>query len=652
MKKIIYLLLSLVVLSSCSKFNDKNIENPDKRLINLEIPDGFTFETSTNIDIKLMAVDQDNKKFTGLVFEIYNSHPDFGGDKIAAGSTNENGIFEIRVNIPVIYDSLYISSNYIGISGNMFPIIGNRLDYIFQQNQPVLYKDALNLSSFDNIVTDFADGLGGWKAYRDNGTYAIMLSDAPNTPLNEGPGGPDDLFMWGFDTQGGARSYEAPSEFHGNIYGNYISYDYYLGNTGNATSIQSGMADIRITDGNKVLCVNLDQAFPHQVNGGWQTFYIKLDETATAGSGWRIGNYNRWTTGNGPSTMSNTVATPQQIQDILTNVTGILIAPEGQVGYYSQNGPEFICVDNVSVVESLDDITIYTQGGNQNDADEDGIPDDEDDYPDDASKAFNNYSPSENTYGTLAFEDLWPERGDYDFNDLVIDYRYNVITNADNKAVQMETEFVIQAIGAGFTNGFGFELPVDPSLVESITGLNHSENYLSIATNGTESDQQTTVIIPFDNAKNAMGVTETFVNTQAGETYYEAVTITNTIIFTAPVNTADMGTAPYNPFIIANNSRGYEIHLPGQAPTVLINESLYGNAFDDTNPSQDKYFQSTNNLPWAINIPVSFDYPKEKASIESAHLKFAAWAESGGTVFQDWYIDNSGYRNSNNIYTN
>jgi LruC domain-containing protein len=26
------------------------------------------------------------------------------------------------------------------------------------------------------------------------------------------------------------------------------------------------------------------------------------------------------------------------------------------------------------------------------------------------------------SYGTLAFEDLWPSTGDYDFNDQVVDY--------------------------------------------------------------------------------------------------------------------------------------------------------------------------------------------------------------------------------------
>lgn len=650
MRKLIYLTITLIIFSSCSKFNDDNNTESENSIMDLSIPTGFTFETTTTIDISLKAVNHNETSYHGLVFEVYTSYPDSLGEKIVAGSTDENGIFTKRISVPVSLDSLYVSSNYVGISGEMIPITGNQITYEFRQNQPGITKSTNNSLTFENIVTDFENGLEGWEAYRDNGTYAIMLSDASITPLNQGPDGPNDKFMWGFDTQGGIRSFEAPDKFHGNIYGNYIAYDYYLGNTGSASSTQSGIADIRITDGNKVLCVDLDDAFPHQINGGWQTYYIKLDETATAGTGWRIGNMNNWTTANGQRTMSYTIPTIGEIQQILNNVTGILIAPEGQVGYYSQNGPEFICVDNFGVVESLDDITIHSQGGNQNDADGDGIPDDEDEYPNDETKAFNNYAPSENTYGTLAFEDLWPERGDYDFNDLVIDYRFNIVTNADNKAVEIKSELVIQAIGAGFNNGFGFEIPIQPSLIENVTGLNHTGNYLEISSNGTENNQQNAVIISFDDAKETMGTNGTFINTVIGETYVEPVSINNTIIFTEPLNTAQLGTAPYNPFIIANGNRGYEIHLSGKQPTSLINESLYGTASDDSNPNQGKYFQTENNLPWAIHIPVSFAYPIEKTSIENAHLKFAEWAESGGTIYQDWYEAINDYRNSSNIY--
>ena len=38
----------------------------------------------------------------------------------------------------------------------------------------------------------------------------------------------------------------------------------------------------------------------------------------------------------------------------------------------------------------------------------------------DKNKSFNSFFPVQGKTGTLAFEDLWPAKGDYDFNDLVI----------------------------------------------------------------------------------------------------------------------------------------------------------------------------------------------------------------------------------------
>ena len=63
------------------------------------------------------------------------------------------------------------------------------------------------------------------------------------------------------------------------------------------------------------------------------------------------------------------------------------------------------------------------------------------------------------------------------------------------------------------------------------------------------------------------------------------------------------------------------------------------------------YYKTGNNLPWAIEIPVSFDYPYEKVDILQTHLKFGEWATAGGESFQDWYLDKAGYRNESNIYT-
>ncbi|MFY8019628.1 MAG: LruC domain-containing protein, partial [Bacteroidia bacterium] len=68
------------------------------------------------------------------------------------------------------------------------------------------------------------------------------------------------------------------------------------------------------------------------------------------------------------------------------------------------------------------------------DTDGDGVIDASDCYPSDPNKAFCNNVPT----GTLAFEDQWPFTGDYDMNDVVVTYNYNVITNASNNVVRVE----------------------------------------------------------------------------------------------------------------------------------------------------------------------------------------------------------------------
>jgi biotin carboxyl carrier protein len=132
-------------------------------------------------------------------------------------------------------------------------------------------------------------------------------------------------------------------------------------------------------------------------------------------------------------------------------------------------------------------------------------------------------------------------------------------------------------------------------------------------------------------------------------------TITNSdklyVYFTNPVSTSITGTAPYNPFLIVDKTRGKEVHLSGNIPTDLADMALFGTWADDSDPATGKYYQTVNNLPWALDLPVSFDYPVEQVEIIHAYNHFVEWAESGGSSYPDWYEDNAGYRNSTNIYT-
>ncbi len=638
--------LLIFIAISCNTTDNPSPDN-GSGLDDIIIPGGFTFETTEELQIHIKVIGLDNTYLKRAKIFIYSGYPDSTGVQIASGGIDQNGDYITTISKAKILDSLFISSNITGLSLGMTAISGNEFNHTFNFTQRSAESLSRQNTDFTDIISDFENGLDGWLPYRDN---SILTSGADNTPINGGPMGPSDSFIWGFDTRGGLRSYLAPDKFTGNLYGQYIAYHYYLGNTVKARPVSKNIADIRITDGTKVLAIDLSSAFNHVVNAGWQTIYCKLDETETSGSGWRIGNMSAWTTGNGGKSTPKTPATDEEIKQILENVTGILLAPEYQNGYYSSNGPEFIALGKVGVVSDVASFPIIQQGEQpMPDADNDGVPDSSDDYPNDPNKAYNNFGPGENSYGTLAFEDLWPMKGDYDFNDVVIDYNYNVITNATNKVVEIEGKYIIKASGAGFLNGFAVEFPVNHSTVLSVSGQELSGNTFTLNGNGTEAGQTNAVIALFDDTHTLFDVSG-FINTDPSLEYHEPVEMDIVIQFNGNFGISDLGSAPYNPFIISNQRRGYEIHLAGKSNTELADTGLFGTDNDDTKPSQSKYYQTKNNLPWAIHLPVNFEYPVESVSIENAYLKFVEWAESGGNQYQDWYLDGSGYRNNDNIY--
>ncbi len=264
----------------------------------------------------------------------------------------------------------------------------------------------------------------------------------------------------------------------------------------------------------------------------------------------------------------------------------------------------------------------------------------------------NNYPAS--GYGTLAFEDLWPGKGDYDFNDMVIDYRFTITANGQNLISQVDAVFILKAFGASFENGFGFQLAsaIDPADV-TVTGYELTENFINLSNNGTEAGQSLATIIVFDNAYNQMQFPGTGigVNTTPGAPYVQPDTIRISMQFTPDTYTyTQLDIGNFNPFIIVNKDRGTEVHLPDYPPTDLADVSRFGQWEDASDQATGTYYKTVQNLPWAIHIYEQFDYPVEKQEILWAHLKFADWATSGGVLFPNWYQNLSGFRNESLIY--
>lgn len=286
------------------------------------------------------------------------------------------------------------------------------------------------------------------------------------------------------------------------------------------------------------------------------------------------------------------------------------------------------------------------------DSDGDGIADNKDMFPKDALRALVNYYPDSKSYASIAFEDTWPSTGDYDMNDMVVDCQYASVQNAKNQTVELYANYIPRASGASFKNGFGVQFPFSPKMVASVTGSRVTDkSVVVINSNGCEAEQSKAVIIPFDDIYAIMLPDgKTYINTQPGVGYIKPETITMKVSFNSPVSPDEIGAAPFNQFLISNKTRGKEVHLPGELPTDKVNTALFNTLQDNTIRSENRYYRTGKNLPFAISIPQSFDYPFEGKMITNTYLKFAEWAQSGGTTSADWYLDINGYRNTGFIY--
>ncbi len=326
-------------------------------------------------------------------------------------------------------------------------------------------------------------------------------------------------------------------------------------------------------------------------------------------------------------------------------------------------------LDDISIPGVFaDDITSSDGYGNctaaqtVTDTDGDGVEDESDNYPNDVYRAYDIILPNGSGWASLAFEDLWPAKGDWDFNDLVVDYQLKIVSNASNEIVEIYTIFSLRAIGAGFHNAFAFELlQVPQSKVISVTGYEvEPGGIFSINSNGLENNQSNASIIVFDDAYNVLqhpGDT-TGINTIQGATYVTPDTMTIKMTFIESGVPASGGTidalsfslSQFNPFIIIDGVRGRELHQPDFPPTDLANYSYFGTAQDDSNPATGKFYKTEQNLPWVLNIIEKFTYPVEKHDITKGHLKFSDWVQSNGNDYSDWYQNKPNYRDDSKLY--
>lgn len=221
--------------------------------------------------------------------------------------------------------------------------------------------------------------------------------------------------------------------------------------------------------------------------------------------------------------------------------------------------------------------------------------------------------------GTLAFEDNWPQKGDYDFNDFVTDYTYSLVKNKGSEYVKaIRLTFTPRALGAVYNSGFAIQLPVNADNVEKVTGGELE------ATNG-----KAVVIVYNDTRKDGFNGRGGFINTQINNDYIAGESLPVNVTLKTGITLDDF--QKFNPFLYVGN-RSHEIHLTDMPPTEKMDVTLLGTEEDRSNPDKEIYYRMDNTYPWALDIPSTtnstgnvWEYPIEGAIISDAYPNYNDW---------------------------
>ncbi len=264
------------------------------------------------------------------------------------------------------------------------------------------------------------------------------------------------------------------------------------------------------------------------------------------------------------------------------------------------------------------------------------------------------FYPTIGTFGTWAFEDQWPLRGDYDFNDLVVQYRLQFVTTSsapDSAVQQVKVTVRPMARGASWMAGFGVRLPI-PASVEGLTArFGPGCSWEPLTSEGGLGDVSFRL---FEDAAAALPLPDgcVFTNTDPS-----CVGVTNPREFTLVVDLPQGHGIPLatlldgvDPFLFRVTDRAHEVHLAGFAPTAQADPARFGTGDDATTcvwfegtcvAATGHYYLTQNNLPWAVDVPVAWLWPKETTSVLDAFPQFAAWATTAGRDpgAVAWYTD-------------
>lgn len=234
-------------------------------------------------------------------------------------------------------------------------------------------------------------------------------------------------------------------------------------------------------------------------------------------------------------------------------------------------------------------------------------------------------------HGVYAFEDLWPWRGDYDMNDVVVDFDHELTFRGGK--VYKET-FVMTTFNNTVTlkDGLAFKLNTKVTPKEIMVRRKEpGQDYYKTHQYTTEGD----VYYLTDDVKKYLGYTYVI-----------------TVLYDDAQPMSKL--ADYEPFIWREQTdengnptgKHWEMHLPFCKPTNKMDYSLFGTQDDKSVPGNGVYYVRNSVYPFAFYLAnaKASDFTEtilnagENKPISTFYPEFLNWSTSNGVNNPDWYL--------------
>jgi len=223
--------------------------------------------------------------------------------------------------------------------------------------------------------------------------------------------------------------------------------------------------------------------------------------------------------------------------------------------------------------------------------------------------------PATGAFQVLAYEDLMPSRGDYDFNDAVIGFRYSLGLNAAGLVERVQGEAVLVARGSNYTHHWTLELALPVEAAAGARSCTTTDSADAPAACELAVEGGLLRWTAFRDSRNILPVTDASRpqrNTFAGQVPLKGPRATFSITFETPVPLASVG-------------------VPDPALYVVDTGQTVRNASRD--PA---------GYPFVLAVPSGWRVPIESMDVGNAYPTLMTFLSTGGSSATDWYLAPAG----------